>query len=46
MKMKSKFFGSSAKLALTLLAMCGMFASCYEKDEIDVPKVTEPTATT
>lgn len=46
MNMKSKLFGSSAKLALTLLAMCGMFASCYEKDEIDVPKVTEPTATT
>lgn len=46
MKMKSKLFGNGAKLALTLLAMCGMFASCYEKDEIDVPKVTDPTATT
>ena len=46
MKMKSRLFGNGAKLALTLLAMCGMFASCYEKDEIDVPKVTDPTATT
>lgn len=46
MKMKSKLFGNSAKLALTLLAMCGMFASCYEKDEIDVPTPVTPTETT
>ena len=35
MKMKSKLFGNGAKLALTLLAMCGMFASCYEKKRRD-----------
>lgn len=37
MKMKSKFFGFNAKLALMLVAICGMFASCYEKEDIDVP---------
>ena len=37
MKVKSKFFSLNAKLALMLVAICGMFASCYEKEEIDVP---------
>lgn len=37
MKVKSKFFSFNAKLALMLVAICGMFASCYEKEEIDVP---------
>lgn len=35
MKMKSSFFGFSVKLALMLVAVCGIFASCYEKEEID-----------
>ena len=35
--MKSNFFSLNAKLALMLVAICGMFASCYEKEEIDVP---------
>lgn len=33
--MKSKLFGFSAKMALAAVAVCGMFASCYEKEEID-----------
>ena len=37
MKMKSYFLGFNVKLALMLIAVCSMFASCYEKDEIDVP---------
>ena len=37
MKVKSKFFSLNAKLALMLVAICCMFASCYEKEEIDVP---------
>ena len=37
MKVKSNFFSLNAKLALMLVAICGMFASCYEKEEIDVP---------
>ncbi len=37
MKVKSNFFSFNAKLALMLVAICGMFASCYEKEEIDVP---------
>jgi hypothetical protein len=40
MKMKSKVFGYSAKLALAVLAVFGtMFTSCYEKDEIDTTTV-------
>ncbi|WP_455587534.1 hypothetical protein [Bacteroides sp.] len=35
--MKSKFFSFNVKLALMLAAICGMFASCYQKEEIDVP---------
>ena len=36
MKMKSKFFGNGAKLALAVLAVCGtLFTSCYEKAEVD-----------
>lgn len=37
MKMKSKFSSFNVKLALMLVAICGMFASCYQKEEIDVP---------
>lgn len=37
MKMKSNFFSLNVKLALMLVAVCGIFASCYEKEEIDVP---------
>lgn len=37
MKMKSKFFGFNAKLALALLAVIGLtFTSCYESDKEDV----------
>ena len=35
MKMKSKLFGFSAKMALAAVAVCGMLTSCYEKEEID-----------
>lgn len=35
--MKSYLLGFNAKLALMLIAICGMLAGCYEKDEIDVP---------
>ena len=42
MKMKSKFFGINAKMALAALAVCGLFTSCYEKEEIDAPKVANP----
>lgn len=36
MKMKSNVFGSSAKLALAVLAVCGtLFTSCYEKEGLD-----------
>lgn len=38
MKMKSKFLGFNASLALMLIAICGMFASCYEKEDLDVSK--------
>ena len=44
MKVKSKFFSLNAKLALMLVAICGMFASCYEKEEIDVPTPSTPPA--
>ena len=41
MKMKSKFFGNGAKLALAVLAVCGtLFTSCYEKAEVD--EATKP----
>ena len=41
MKMKSKFFGNGAKLALAVLAVCGtLFTSCYEKAEVD--QATKP----
>lgn len=41
---KKSLFGFSAKLALMLVAMCGMFASCYEKEEITVdgPSTEKP----
>ncbi|WP_321330919.1 DUF3869 domain-containing protein [uncultured Bacteroides sp.] len=42
MKMKSNVFGFSAKIALSVLAVCGtMFTSCYEKEDVDV-NTTEP----
>ena len=37
MKKKSILLGFNAKLALILVAFCGLFASCYEKENIDVP---------
>ena len=41
---KKSLFGFSAKLALMLVAICGMFASCYEKEELTVekPSTTAP----
>lgn len=42
MKMKSKFFGINAKMALAALAVCGLFTSCYEKEEIDAPVASNP----
>lgn len=47
MKMKSKFFGINAKLALATLAVCStVLTSCYEKEEIDVVTPTPvPEAT-
>jgi len=33
---KKSFFGLNAKLALMLVAICGMFVSCYEKEELTV----------
>lgn len=42
MKMKSKLFGFGAKMALAAVAVCGMFASCYEKEEIDATTPINP----
>ncbi len=42
MKMKSKFFGINAKIALAALAVCGMFTSCYEKEDVDVTTLPDP----
>lgn len=42
MKMKSKFFGINAKMALAALAVCGLFTSCYEKEELDAPVLADP----
>lgn len=42
MKMKSKFFGLNAKIALAALAVCGLFTSCYEKEEVDAVIVSNP----
>ena len=41
---KKSLFGFSANLALMLVAICGMFASCYEKEELTVekPSTTAP----
>lgn len=44
MKMKSKFLGFNASLALILIAICGVFAGCYEKEDLDVSKPGETTA--
>ena len=38
MKMKSKFFGLNAKLALAVLAVGTMFTSCYDSENADVSK--------
>lgn len=38
MKMKSKFFSLNAKLALAVLAVSTMFASCYDSENGDVTK--------
>ena len=38
MKMKSKFFGLTAKLALAVLAVGTMFTSCYDSENGDVTK--------
>lgn len=41
---KKSFFGINAKLALMLVAICGMFASCYEKEELttEAPSTVAP----
>ena len=38
MKMKSKFFGLNAKLALAVLAVGAMFTGCYDSENGDVTK--------
>ena len=38
MKMKSKFFGFTAKLAMAILAVGTMFTSCYDSENGDVSK--------
>ena len=38
MKMKSKFFGFTAKLAMAILAVGTMFTSCYDSENGDVTK--------
>lgn len=38
MKMKSKFLGATAKLALAILAVGTMFTSCYDSENGDVTK--------
>ena len=45
MKMNGKLFSFNVRLALMLVAMCGIFAGCYEKEEIDVPAPTPEEAT-
>ncbi len=42
MKMKSKFFSINAKLALAVLAVSTMFASCYDSENGDVTKPYTP----
>ena len=44
MKMNGKLFSFNVRLALMLVAMCGIFAGCYEKEEIDVPTPTPEEA--
>ena len=42
MKMKSKFFGLSAKLALAVLAVGTTLTSCYDSENGDVNKPYTP----
>lgn len=42
MKMKSKLFSLNAKLALAVLAVSSMFASCYDSENGDVTKPYTP----
>ena len=42
MKMKSKFFGLNAKLALAVLAVGTMFTGCYDSENGDVTKPYQP----
>ena len=42
MKMKSKFFGLNAKLALAVLAVGAMFTGCYDSENGDVTKPYQP----
>ena len=41
---KKSLFGINVKLALMLVAICGMFASCYEKEELttEAPSAVKP----
>ena len=41
---KKSLFGINVKLALMLVAICGMFASCYEKEELttEAPSTVKP----
>lgn len=41
---KKSIFGINAKFALMLVAICGMFASCYEKEELtaEAPSTVAP----
>ena len=41
---KKSLFGINVKLALMLVAICGMFVSCYEKEELttEAPSTVKP----
>lgn len=43
--MNGNLFSFNVRLALMLVAICGIFAGCYEKEEIDVPTPTPGEAT-
>ncbi|MDR0895403.1 MAG: carboxypeptidase-like regulatory domain-containing protein [Prevotellaceae bacterium] len=40
---KNRFFGLNVKFALMLVAICGMFAGCYEKEENVTPEQPNTT---
>ena len=46
MKMKSKFFGLSAKLALAILAVGTTLTSCYDSENVDIVAPSQPEPAT